>query len=126
MERNVSGMSEKYIKDVLNRYSTLPDNQKVKAVEGVKIGKTAIYRKELRAKLTDIAVRALAQVKKEVPGFENLKFKTADDAVSLELAKKNDIKLTEESRLPIRIKVLLALQSKELVSKQAQEIKTSD
>lgn len=126
MQRNGKGISDKLINDVSKNYKNLSDNQKLKATKGVKAGKTAAYKKELKAALTDIAMQSMRQVQKEVPGFEDFKFKMSRESDEvLAIVKEQGLKFKDESSLPIHTKLMIDFQASQLVTKQAADLESS-
>lgn len=108
---NLEKISEKYIADILNNYKKLPDNRKLDAIKGVKVGGINKFKKELRGEFTGIARLSDEQVRAEVPDKSDVKLKEAVIDTTF--------KFNEFSKLPKRIQLLIANQAGLLSEKEA-------
>ncbi len=123
MKSNLQFIGEKLVADVMRKYKQLPENGKLKAIDNIKLGGTAKYKRQLKGTLTTTANKALDQVKTEVPTASDVKlknneefFKALDDFGSIKFAD------SEFSSLPAHVRKLITLQSSRIVDRQAAEL----
>lgn len=123
MKSNLQFIGEKLVADIVRKYKQLPENSKLKAIDNIKLGGTAKYKRQLKGTLTTTSTKALEQVKLEVPGASDVKLKNDEDFFKL-LDKYGTIKFTEHefSALPAHVRKLITLQSNRIVDRQAGEL----
>jgi len=123
MRSNLVQMKDKLIFDVMKKYKSLPESGKLKAVDNIKIGYIAQYKRQLKGILTTTATKALADVRKEVPAASNTKLAANDSMLAL-LDEVETVKFVDNdfSALPAHVRKLLQLQANRIVDKQAADL----
>ena len=123
MKSNLQFIGEKLVADVVRKYKQLPENSKLKAIDNIKLGGTAKYKRQLKGTLTTTSTKALEQVKQEVPDAADVKLKNNDEFFKL-LDNYGSIKFADSdfSALPAHVRKLIALQSTRIVDRQAAEL----
>lgn len=74
MLTHLEKISANFIDDVMAKYKSLPDANKLNAIVGLKPTGVEEYKKDLLDSLSDLSVDALNLAKKEVPKAKNVKF----------------------------------------------------
>jgi len=120
IRRNLTNIAEKYTVDLLKNYKTLSDKQKMRAIDNVKIGGTAQFRKELRGALTSAARDSLELVESEV-GVQNVKF-SEDEPQILKEFEIESFKFNDFSKLPKRVQLIIATQANLISEKEARDV----
>jgi len=115
-------ISDKYIADVMRKYKTLPANGKLKAIDDIKVGGKAKYKKELKALLTSISVEALDQARSEIPSKQNVKLKDIERLIKFRMRGLKDIKLNDFSKLPKHTQLLLNREVEHIVERQSEDL----
>lgn len=114
--------AQKYAVDVMNRYEQLTANKKQTATSKVKISQIGNLRKSLKRSLSQTAVLAISQARKEVPSKKDVELSNTEEDMVRMVDKfgedVKEIKLNENSKLPSYIQVLIAKQS-ELISEDS-------
>ena len=118
---NLKKISDKYINDVIKKYEKLPANSKQKAIQDIKIGFKAQFKKEIKLALTDAARQSMDLVKQDVPGLENVKL-SEDKGALLKEFKMESFKFNDFSSLPRRIQILIANQAGIISDKEAGDV----
>ena len=123
MRDNLRFIGEKLVRDIIKKYKSLPESNKLKAIDNIKLGGTAKYKRQLKGALNVTAKKALDQVKVEVPTEKEVKlsndikfFNALDDFGTFKFAE------NEFSNLPKHVQKLIALQSTRIVDRQANEL----
>ncbi|MCP3684552.1 MAG: DUF935 family protein [bacterium] len=124
IRRHLKTISDKYIADILRNYKNLPENQKLRATENVKIGGVAKFKKELSAEMTSAARQSLDMAKAEVPDKRNVKLSENTDALLKEFGM-DTFKFNDFKSLPKRVQILIASQAGLLTDKEAQSVADS-
>jgi hypothetical protein len=103
----------------MRKYKQLPENSKLKAIDNIKLGGTAQYKRKLKGALTTTANKALDQVRGEVPEASDVKLKNNDEFFKA-LDEFETIKFadSEFSTLPAHVRKLITLQSTRIVDRQ--------
>ena len=124
MRKNMQFIGEKYVADIMRKYKQLPDSQKIKAAFNITMGGGAIFKKELKAALTNTANLALDMAKKEVPGHDNVKFKDPEGIVKYKNIdyNVNDFKFNDFSKLPKQVQLSIQIQNDLIVAKKMKDI----
>jgi hypothetical protein len=91
VQKHLKSMSERMTKDIVNKYKSLPEAQKQKAINDISIKGHGKYRKEIEQSLVNISDKALTAAKREIPKFRN-------------------INLAEMKDLPSQVRKLIAMQ----------------
>lgn len=120
MQDNLKFISEKYIADVLRNYKSLPDGSKLKAIDNVKIGGTAIFKRQLKGMLSSIANMSIDQAKEET-GIKNIKFKDNPEIIKA-LDPKGEFKFQDRSKLPRHVQLLINRQAEISAEKQIKDV----
>lgn len=124
VRRNLKMISEKYINDVLRKYESLGEKDKLRAIDGVKVGGTSKFSKELRVAMLQAARDSYNLVQKDVPGFSDLKLSENPDKLREEF-EIDSFKFNEFSKLPKRVQILVAWQAGRISDKEAGDIANS-
>lgn len=90
-QNHLRKISQKMTKDIINKYKSLPEAQKQKAINDIKIKGHGAYRKEVEQTIVDISDKAINEAKREIPKFRN-------------------VQLAELKDLPAQIRKLIAMQ----------------
>ncbi len=123
MKTNLQFIGEKLVADVMRKYKQLPEAQKLRAIDNIKLGGTAKYKRQLKGTLTTTSTKALDQVTKEVPEASDVKLKNNEEFFKL-LDNYGAIKFADNdfSSLPAHVRKLITLQSTRIVDRQASEL----
>lgn len=123
MRLNLQFIGEKLVADVVRKYKQLPEGQKLRAIDNIKLGGTAKYKRQLKGTLTTTANKALDQVQAEVPEASDVKLKNNEATFAL-LDEFESIKFqdNEFSSLPAHVRKLITLQANRVVERQASEL----
>ena len=123
MRSNLQFIGEKLVADVMRKYKQLPEGQKLKAIDNIKLGGTAKYKRQMKGTLTTTSNKALDQVKKEVPEAADVKLKNNEETFKL-LDSFGSIKFADNefSSLPAHVRKLITLQANRIVDRQAAEL----
>lgn len=123
MRTNLTMIGEKLVADVMRKYKQLPEAQKLKAIDNIKLGGTAKFKRQLKGTMTTTSNKALDQAKKEVPEASDVKLKNDEDFFKL-LDNYGAIKFADNefSSLPAHVRKLITLQSTRVVDRQASEL----
>jgi len=120
MQRNITTIGEKLIADISRNYKQLSDGQKLKAVDGIKLGGVAIFKKQLKGVLNTTANKSLDMVEKET-GITDVKLQENIE-VSKILEKYKTVKLADDGKLPKHAKKLVQVQANLLAEKMASDL----
>lgn len=123
MRTNLQFIGEKLVKDVMRKYKSLPESGKLRAIDNIKLGGKATYKRQLKGALTTTSTKALDQVRKEVPEASDVKLKNNEEFFKL-LDNYGTIKFQDKefSNLPAHVRKLIQLQSTRIVDRQAAEL----
>lgn len=106
--------SAKYINDVMVRYKQLSANRKQNATSKIKMGGANNLKKDLKRSLTETVTLAIDMARKEVPTKKDIELNSTEKDM-LRMTEKygdiSEIKLSDFSKLPTHIQVLIAKQS---------------
>ena len=107
----------------MRKYKQLPETQKLKAIDNIKLGGLAKFKRQLKGTMTTTSNKALEQAKKEVPEASDVKLKNDEEFFKL-LDNYGTIKFadSEFSSLPAHVRKLITLQSTRIVDRQASEL----
>jgi len=97
MQFRLRQIRDKLIKDTIRNYNKLSDTKKVNATKGVEAGFSAKFKDDLFYALVQVGGESYDQVKKEIPGLENIQF--ADDETLSRLPKKTREYLKRQAEL---------------------------
>ena len=120
MRTNLQFIGEKLVADIMRKYRQLPAGSKLKAIDDIKLGGTAKFKRQLKGTLTVTSNKALEQARLEVPGSADVKLKNNDEFFKA-LDEFETIKFADNdfSALPAHVRKLITLQSSRLVDRQA-------
>jgi phage gp29-like protein len=123
MRTNLQFIGDKLVADVVRKYKQLPESRKLNAIDNMKVGGTAKYKRQLRGTLTTVANKSLDMARAEVPEASDVKLKNNEEFFKL-LDDYGTIKFADNefSNLPAHVRKLLSLQSTRIVERQAGEI----
>lgn len=123
MRTNLQFIGEKLVADVMRKYKQLPESQKLKAIDNMKLGGTAKYKSQLKGTLTTTANKALDQAQDELPAAADVKLKNNEEAFKM-LDSYGSFKFVDSdfSSLPAHVRKLITLQSNRVVDRQAGEV----
>ena len=123
MKSNLSFVAEKLVVDIMRKYKQLPEKSKLKAIDNIKLGGTAKYKRQLKGTLTTTSNKALDQVRKEVPTAANVKLKNNVEFFNA-LDEFETIKFADNdfSTLPQHVRKLITLQSARIVDRQTADL----
>jgi len=123
MKTNLQFIGEKLVADVMRKYKQLPDSGKLRAIDNIKLGGTAKYKRQLKGTLTTTSNKALDQATSEVPEASDVKLKNNEEFFKL-LDGYGTIKFadSEFSNLPAHVRKLITLQADRIVERQASEL----
>jgi len=123
MRTNLTMIGEKLVVDIMRKYKQLPETQKLKAIDNIKLGGLAKFKRQLKGTMTTTSNKALEQAKKEVPEASDVKLKNDEEFFKL-LDNYGTIKFadSEFSSLPAHVRKLITLQSTRIVDRQASEL----
>ena len=123
MRNNLRFIADKLVADVVRKYKQLPESSKLKAIENIKLGGTAKYKRQLKGTLTTSSTKSLEQVSSEVPEAADVKLKNNEEFFKL-LDDHGVIKFADSdfSNLPPHVRKLLTLQAGRIVDRQAAEL----
>lgn len=65
MERELAGIIDRYIDDIMKQYKTLPKSQKINAIKGIKLKGIQNYKNILLKGVSELASETIEQVKKD-------------------------------------------------------------
>ncbi len=105
MRRHLQSIGGDLVGSVMRRYKGLPKTSQVDAIKGVVASGRQAYQDELQNHLSDVAVRALEQARREVPSKKKVQLSQG-------------LQLSAFDRLPKRTQKKLAAQSKLIVDTQ--------
>lgn len=121
IKSNLSFISSKYINDVMASYRKLPNDKKQKATDNTRVGGAVSFKKDLKRVLTETVNMAIDLARTEVPSKKNIELSNHERDVLRMVEKFGDIseiKLSEFSKLPGYLQILLTKQS-DLISSDA-------
>jgi hypothetical protein len=123
MKANLQFIGEKLVADVIRKYKQLPESGKLRAIDNIKLGGTAKYKRQLKGALTTTSTKALDQVSSEVPEASDVKLKNNEEFFTL-LDNYGTIKFADNdfSSLPAHVRKLITLQANRIVDRQASEL----
>jgi hypothetical protein len=123
MRTNLQFIADKLVADVVRKYKQLPESQKLRAIENIKLGGTAKYKRQLKGVLTTTSNKALDQVKTEVPEASDVKLKNNEATFNL-LDEFESIKFQDNdfSNLPAHVRKLITLQATRVADRQASDL----
>lgn len=125
MRDNLTKIAEKLTADIVSRYKKLPENDKLKAIDGIKIGGKAQYKRLLKGNLTTTSTRALSQATLEAP--VQGKVKLAENAKMTEALLDGwdgKFKFNEFSNLPKHVQLLITRQAENIVDRQTSDLES--
>jgi hypothetical protein len=123
MKSNLQFIGEKLVADVVRKYKQLPESGKLRAIDNIKLGGTAKYKRQLKGTLTTTSTKALDQVTQEVPEASDVKLKNNEEFFTL-LDNYGSIKFADNdfSSLPAHVRKLITLQANRIADRQASEL----
>lgn len=122
MQSNLKFIGEKLIADITKNYKKLSDSSKLNAVDNLKLGGVAAFRKQLRGVLNVSATKSLGMVENET-GLHDVKLKDNQEVLELlEEYSSKTIKFAGDDKLPKHSKKLVQLQSSTLADKMATDL----
>ena len=123
MKTNLQFIADKLVADVVRKYKQLPESGKLRAIDNIKLGGTAKYKRQLKGTLTTTSTKALDQVSSEVPEASDVKLKNNEEFFKL-LDNFGAIKFADNdfSSLPAHVRKLITLQAGRIVDRQAAEL----
>lgn len=111
---NLKVTKEKMVADIIRKYKQLADDKKLKALDGLVPGNKIQLKKQLKSALSSTASKALDEVIDEVGLRTSVKLKSSEhDLLRIKhlVGDCGSIKLSEFSRLPEHVRLLLAKQA---------------
>jgi hypothetical protein len=126
MRSNLQFIGDKLVADVMRKYKQLPDGSKLKAIDDIKLGGTAKFKRQLKGTMTVTSNKALDQAKAELPEAADVKLKNNDEFFKA-LDEFETIKFADSdfSALPAHVRKLITLQSSRIVDRQAASLEDS-
>lgn len=123
MTSNLKVIGDKLVADVMRKYKSLPESGKLKAIDDIKLGGKAKYKRQLKGTLTTSSTKALDQARAEIPEASDVKLKNNEEFFTL-LDTYGSIKFadSEFSNLPPHVRKLIALQADRIVDRQTAEL----
>ena len=122
MKRNLKFIGDKYIADLMRNYKQLSKENKLKAIDNLKLGGLTKFKKELKGAITATATASMNQVKSELNITEDLKLSDNENIIKL-YDPEGSFKFNEFSKLPKHVQLLLSRQSERIVEKSAEDLK---
>ena len=114
IKTTLSKSSEKYIRDVMNRYKQLAPARKQSSTDKAVIAYKNELKKDLKKVLTNTVFKSIEMARSEVPQAKDVKLSSKESDLIRMTEKFGDIseiKLNEFSKLPTHIQVLIAKQA---------------
>ena len=122
MKEKLQFTADKMTADIIRNYRQLSDESKIKALDNVKPGGQAQFRRSLKGVLGSITAQAIEQAKKEVPGKSDVKLKDREENIKF-LTEAEIKKLNKELRtLPKHVRELLIRQASTVSEKQIEDL----